>query len=52
LFGEFGGSYRVIATAAELRQITTNPSLPLPLKTISGEGRLKIARVIDELGLT
>ncbi|WP_447764841.1 dihydrodipicolinate synthase family protein [Pseudomonas reinekei] len=52
LFREFGGSYRVIATAAELRQFTTMPSLPLPLRTISGEGRKKIAKVIDELGLT
>nr|WP_180205571.1 dihydrodipicolinate synthase family protein [Pseudomonas sp. SbOxS1]NYU05696.1 dihydrodipicolinate synthase family protein [Pseudomonas sp. SbOxS1] len=52
LFSEFGGSYRVIATAAELRQITTMPSLPLPLRTISGEGRQKIAKVIDELELT
>lgn len=52
LFSEFGGSYRVIATAAELRQITTMPSLPLPLRTISGEGRQRIARVIDELELS
>ncbi|MBV7480044.1 dihydrodipicolinate synthase family protein [Pseudomonas sp. PDM31] len=52
LFGEFGGSYRVIATAAELRQFTTMPSLPLPLRTISGEGRQKIAKVIEELGLS
>nr|WP_314876373.1 dihydrodipicolinate synthase family protein [uncultured Pseudomonas sp.] len=52
LFSEFGGSYRVIATAAELRGFTTMPSLPLPLRTIGGEGRQKIAKVIDELGLT
>lgn len=51
LFGEFGWSYRVIATAAELRQITNMPSLPLPLRTISGEGRQKIAKVINELEL-
>jgi hypothetical protein len=27
------------------------PSLPLPLRTFLGEKRLRIAQVIDELGL-
>lgn len=51
LFREYGGSFRVIATAAELLNITQIPSVPLPLKTITGEGRRKIAEVINELGL-
>lgn len=52
LFREYGGSLRVIATAAELRQFTHMPSLPLPLRTFLGEKRLRIAQVIDELGLS
>ncbi|WP_223531105.1 dihydrodipicolinate synthase family protein [Pseudomonas sp. GL-R-19] len=51
LFRQFGGSFRVVATAAELRGLTNYPSLPLPLRTISGAGRQQIAAVIDELEL-
>jgi 4-hydroxy-tetrahydrodipicolinate synthase len=52
LFRQFGGSFRVVATAAELRGFTNSPSLPLPLRTISGVGRKQIATVIDELELS
>lgn len=52
LFRQFGGSFRVVATAAELRGFTQQPSLPLPLRTISGEGRKQIAAVIEELELS
>ncbi|TWI48989.1 4-hydroxy-tetrahydrodipicolinate synthase [Pseudomonas duriflava] len=52
LFRDCGGSLRVIATAAELRQFTTTPSLPLPLRTFTGETRQRIAAVIDELELS
>ncbi|WP_115948025.1 MULTISPECIES: dihydrodipicolinate synthase family protein [unclassified Pseudomonas] len=52
LFRQFGGSLRVVATAAELRGFTHSPSLPLPLRTITGEGRKRIAAVIDELELS
>lgn len=52
LFKQFGGSLRVIATAAELRGFTHSPSLPLPLRTKTGEGRKRIAAVIDELELS
>jgi 4-hydroxy-tetrahydrodipicolinate synthase len=52
LFRQFGGSFRVVATAAELLGFTQYPSLPLPLRTISGEGRKQIAAVIDELELS
>lgn len=51
LFRDYGGSLRVMATAAELRGFTHSPSLPLPLRTFVGEKRLRIAQVIDELGL-
>lgn len=52
LFRQFGGSFRVIATAAEIRGLTRSPSLPLPLRTISGEGREQIAAVIEALELS
>lgn len=52
LFSRFGGSFRVIATAAELRGVTSSPSVPLPLRTITGEGREQIAAVIDALELS
>jgi 4-hydroxy-tetrahydrodipicolinate synthase len=52
LFTQFGGSFRVVATAAELRGFTHSPSLPLPLRTISGAARQQIAAVIDELELS
>ncbi|WLH60163.1 dihydrodipicolinate synthase family protein [Pseudomonas sp. FP2300] len=52
LFSQFGGSFRVIATVAELRGFTQSPSLPLPLRTIAGEGREHIAAVIDALELS
>lgn len=52
LFRQFGGSFRVIATAAELLGFTHSPSLPLPLRTIAGEGREQIAAVIQALELS
>lgn len=52
LFSEYGGSLRVIAAAAELLGFVENPCLPLPLKTLSGEGRQQLARLIDELDLS
>lgn len=52
LFRQFGGSFRVIATAAELRGFTHAPSVPLPLRTIDGEGRKQIAAVIEALELS
>ncbi|OCW20564.1 dihydrodipicolinate synthase family protein [Pseudomonas sp. S3E12] len=52
LFSQFGGSFRVMATAAELRGFTRSPSVPLPLRTIDGEGREQIAAVIEVLELS
>jgi 4-hydroxy-tetrahydrodipicolinate synthase len=52
LFGECGGSLRVVAAAAELQGLVENPCLPLPLKALSGEGRRRLAELIDELDLS
>jgi len=52
LFTEHGGSLRVVAAAAELLGIVEHPCLPLPLNALSGEGRLRLAELIDELDLS
>ncbi|SHK13746.1 4-hydroxy-tetrahydrodipicolinate synthase [Marinobacter antarcticus] len=52
LFSEYGGSLRVVAAAAELRGLVERPCLPLPLKALSGEGRHRLAELIDELELS
>ena len=51
LFGEAGGSIRVIAAAAEIVGLVNEPCLPAPLKSVSGDLREKLARVIHELQL-
>lgn len=51
LFAEQGGSLRVIAAAAEVLGLVEAPCLPLPLKALDGEGRRRLAALIDELGL-
>lgn len=43
------GSLRVIATAAELRELVGSPSLPLPIKALGGEVRQRLNVVLDEL---
>lgn len=52
LFAEYGGSLRVVATAAELRGLVEQPCLPLPLNALSGEGRSRLKILIDELNLS
>ncbi|MFP2769304.1 dihydrodipicolinate synthase family protein [Oceanisphaera sp. KMM 10153] len=52
LFAEYGGSLRVIASAAELRGLVEQPCLPLPLNALSGEGRSRLKILIDELNLS
>lgn len=53
MFSEYGGSLRVIATAAELQGLTDDhPCLPLPLRTLSGEGRQQLARLIEKMDLS
>lgn len=51
LFGQHGGSLRVVAAAAELRGLVERPSLPLPLKALDGAGRQRLAVILDELEL-
>lgn len=51
LFGQCGGSLRVVAAAAELQGLVSEDCLPYPLKSASGELRRKVAIVIDELEL-
>jgi 4-hydroxy-tetrahydrodipicolinate synthase len=52
LFSEYGGSLRVVAAAAELQKLVESPCLPLPLKALSGEGRRRLGKLIDELNLS
>ena len=52
LFGQHGGSMRVIATAAELQGRVKVPSLPMPLKTLEGPARQRLNTLLDELALT
>ncbi|UPT36778.1 dihydrodipicolinate synthase family protein [Pseudomonas amygdali] len=51
LFRQYG-SLRVTATAAELRGLVSTPSLPLPVKSLQGEVRQRLATILDELDLT
>lgn len=51
MFGKYGGSLRVIATAAELMGLVKARSLPLPLEGISGFDREELAKMIRELEL-
>lgn len=52
LFRESGGSLRVVAAAAELQGVVKHPCLPLPLKSLGGEGHRRLAKLIDELDLS
>lgn len=49
-FGKYG-SLRVIATIAELKNLITNPSLPLPLRGLENIEQKKLIKVIEELEL-
>lgn len=46
------GSLRVIATAAELRGLVATPCLPLPVRSLQGEVRQRLAAILDELEVT
>nr|WP_314624105.1 dihydrodipicolinate synthase family protein [uncultured Noviherbaspirillum sp.] len=46
------GSVRVVAAAAELCRLADSPSLPLPLKALTGEGRQQLGHVLEKLALT
>lgn len=45
------GSLRVIATASELRGLVATPCLPLPVTSLQGEVRQRLAAILDELEL-
>lgn len=51
LFGEFGGSLRVIAAIAEQLGIAPTGCLPLPIQGLSDADRARVAVVVDVLGL-
>ncbi|WP_312692781.1 dihydrodipicolinate synthase family protein [Kosakonia sp.] len=51
LFRRYGGSLRVIATAAELLGAVAAPCLPAPLRTLTGDARRQVAEVIETLRL-
>ena len=51
LFGKYGGSLRVMATAAEILGLATSPGLPLPLKALDEADRACLASLMDELAL-
>ncbi len=52
LFRQYGGSLRVIATAAELLGLVRAPCLPLPLRALAGNERQQLASLLAELKLT
>ncbi|MEO3740087.1 dihydrodipicolinate synthase family protein [Kosakonia sp. WA-90] len=51
LFRRYGGSLRVIATAAELLGAVAAPCLPAPLRTLTGDAQRQVAEVIETLRL-
>nr|WP_300313192.1 dihydrodipicolinate synthase family protein [Halomonas sp.] len=51
LFGQYGGSLRVMAAAAELQGLVESPCLPLPLKALEGPSRQKLATLLEALEL-
>ncbi len=51
LFGELGGSLRVVAAIAEHLGLAPSRCLPLPIQGLSREERVRVAAVVDELGL-
>lgn len=51
LFGRCGGSLRVVAAAAELLNLVSAPSLPLPLKSAGGQVREDLKSLLKLLDL-
>ena len=45
------GSLRVVAAAAEILGIVAFPCLPLPLQSLSGDGRQCLAHILEQLDL-
>lgn len=51
LFGELGGSLRVVAAIAEQLGLAPHRCLPLPIQGLGDADRIRVAKVVDELGL-
>lgn len=51
LYREYGGSLRVAATIAEVTGKVSQPCLPQPLKTLRGNDRKRVEKVVEQLGL-
>lgn len=51
LFGEFGGSLRVVAAIAEHLGLAPSRCLPLPIQGLSPAARERVAKVVGGLGL-
>lgn len=51
LYARFGGSLRVMATAAELKGLVRSPCLPQPLQTLQGSDREELRQCLVMLGL-
>jgi 4-hydroxy-tetrahydrodipicolinate synthase len=45
------GSLRVVAAAAEILGLASAPCLPLPLQSVTGDERQRLARVLGQLDL-
>lgn len=45
------GSLRVVATAAELGGLVSSPSLPLPVKSLTGPARLQLSELLGKMEL-
>ncbi|MDQ7728552.1 dihydrodipicolinate synthase family protein [Halomonas sp. SpR8] len=51
LYREYGGSLRVAVTIAEVTGKVSQPCLPQPLKALQGKDRIRVERVVEQLGL-
>ncbi|WJG24929.1 dihydrodipicolinate synthase family protein [Vibrio furnissii] len=52
MFGRHNGSLRCIAAGAELLNLVDTPCLPLPLMSVQGEDRMRLATLIEQLHLS
>lgn len=52
LFGQYRGSLRVVAAAAELLGLVASPCLPLPIQPLDAAARRQVAAALAALELT
>ncbi|ELX7500649.1 dihydrodipicolinate synthase family protein [Vibrio fluvialis] len=52
MFGRHNGSLRCIAAGTEILNLVDSPCLPLPLVSVQGEDRTRLARLIEQLELS